>query len=122
MSRWTKSWEDASATARWCWVIAGVLLVKTLATPVSHRLSPDIGSFDDEREQPGQVVGFHYEKKSWWGFRKQRFDEIRFVDGRGPQYFDEDAQRWVDVPPEAWGERHVDYRDMEVDNRGWHER
>jgi hypothetical protein len=64
----------------------------------THRLSPDIGLEGESRE--GQVTGFHYEVKSWWGLSKNVYDQIRFSEGY-PQYWD--GEKWKAVPEEAWG-------------------
>lgn len=102
-------------------VVACLIFIRAAFTPITHRLGPDIGTADDEYDRVGQVVGFHYEVKSWWGFRSKIYDSIRFVKNRGPQYLDEKSQQWYDIPDEAWGERMGDDITMEVDNRGWHE-
>lgn len=115
----SKFWENLSTFWRIIAVALLIVCLKAIFSPVSHRLSPDIGSQDDEYGREGQVTGFHYEKKTWWGFRKQVYDEVRFVKHRGPQYLD--GNEWQDVPEEAWGNAVVDDRAMEMDNRGWHE-
>lgn len=96
-----------------------LICIRSVMNPITHRLSPDIGTAEGEHDREGQVVGFHYEKRTWWGFRKQVFDRIKFVKGRGPQYLD--GGNWKDVPDEGWGVYPEDDRVMEVDNRGWHE-
>lgn len=115
-------WERSGWTLRIAVVMLTLICVRAVINPVTHRLSPDIGTAEDESNREGQVVGFHYERASWWGFRKKTYDSIRFVAGRGPQYLDEDTGKWRDVPPEAWGiGAELDERAMDVDNRGWHE-
>ena len=103
-------------------VIAFLFMIKLgLFSPVTHRLYPDIGSEQSDSDRIGQVTGFHYQRNSWWGWKKKTFDRIRFVADHGPQYLD-DENKWQDVPEEAWGQQTVDDdRPMEQDNRGWHE-
>lgn len=96
-------------------IVAFILFARWAFNPISHRLLPDIGT--DERA--GTLVGFHYERRTWWGFRKQTFDDIRFQKDQGPQYLD--GAEWKDVPDEAWKPAELDDRQMETDNRGAHE-
>lgn len=119
MSDWQTSWEDAGPGRKCLWLFLGFLCIRALISPTSHRLSPDIG--DDEYGRTGQVVGFHYEKRSWWGFRKQVFDSIRFAENQQPEYLDEKSGKWKAVPPEAWGEYQEDDRDIQMENRGYYE-
>lgn len=103
-------------------VVLGFICIKAVMNPSTHRLSPDIGTADDEFDKEGQVTGFHYRETSWWGFRKKTHDRIRFVAGRGPQYFDESSAKWREVPPEAWDAgMGDDDRTMETDNHGSYE-
>ena len=81
---------------------AGLIFLKSLAKPITHRLSPDIGVEGEKKE--GQVVGFHYTIESWWGFRKKTYDDIRFVPIVGPQYQDPISKKWIAIPREAWAE------------------
>lgn len=64
----------------------------------THRLSPDIGL--EGESKAGQVTGFHYEVKSWWGLSKETYNQIRFSAGY-PQYWD--GAQWKTVPEQAWG-------------------
>lgn len=77
-------WERSGWPLRVATVILTLTCVRALINPLTHRLSPDIGTAEGESNREGQVVGFHYERTSWWGFRKKTYDRICFVAGRGP--------------------------------------
>lgn len=116
-----KLWERSGWTLRIVMVVLALITIRAVMNPVTHRLSPDIGTSEDEYDREGQVIGFHYQRNSWWGWRKKTFDSIRFVPDRGPQYLDDD-EKWRDVPEEAWGvPPPLDDRDMGFDNRGAYE-
>lgn len=85
-----------------------ILLAKTLLNPSSHVLMPDIA---DGGPRQGTVIGFRYVKKTWWGFRKQTFDTIRFAAEKRPQFYDPASNKWTDVPSEAY----ADAEDYESD-------
>lgn len=105
-------WERSGWLQRILMVTVAIISLKALFNPVTHRLSPDVGFEDSER--PGKVEGFHYTKKSWWGFRTVTYDRIRFQRREGPEYYDPKSKKWHIVPPEAWGmreDRDDDYRE-----------
>jgi Flp pilus assembly protein TadB len=78
-----------------------ILLIKTLINPSSHVLLPDVA---DSGPRQGCVVGFRYIKKTWWGFRKQTFDDVRFAAEKRPQYYDPDSNKWLDIPSDAYAD------------------
>lgn len=73
---------------------------KAVFSPVTHRLSPTLGLEGEGRS--GQVVGFHYEVKSWWGLRTTRYNQIKFPHDGTPLYFADG--KWKTVPWIAWGD------------------
>lgn len=85
-----------------------ILLIKTLINPSSQMLLPVVA---DSGPREGCVVGFRYIEKTWWGFRKQTFDAIRFAAEKRPQYYDFDDNKWLDISSEAY----ADAEDDEVD-------
>jgi hypothetical protein len=78
-----------------------ILLGKTLINPASHVLYPDVA---DNGPAKGHVVGFRYVKSTWWGFRKQIFEQIRFIAKNRPQYYNPKKNKWLDVPSEAYAD------------------
>jgi len=78
-----------------------IISLKTLINPSSHVLFPDVA---DSGMMKGQVVGFRYVKSTWWGMRKQNYQQIRFLDHQGPQYYDPETSKWLDVPSNAYAD------------------
>jgi hypothetical protein len=95
-------WESMGVTGKIITALLVLIFLKALISPVTHRLSPDVGTADHEGDVAGQVIGFHYEKRTWWGWRKKTYDSIRFRE-TGPEYLD--GEQWKSVPAEAWGSR-----------------
>lgn len=94
-------WEKSGWIIRIIATILIIVSIRAVINPVTHRLSPDIGTAEGENSNRiGRVTGFHYEKRTWWGFRKTIYDDIKFTEN-GPQYLD--GEKWRYVPEEAWG-------------------
>jgi hypothetical protein len=83
----------------------GILLIKTLISPSTHVLLPDVA---DSGPRKGCVIGFRYVKKTWWGFRKQTYGNIRFAAEKRPQYYDPDGNKWLNLPSEAYADAEDD--------------
>ena len=104
-------WEKSSWIIRIIAIILIIISIRAVLNPVTHRLSPDICRAEDENSNRiGRVTGFHYEKRTWWGFRKTIYYDIKFTEN-GPQYLD--GEKWRYVPDEAWGVA-TDVNDQEV--------
>lgn len=95
-------WKSMSGMGKILSALMVLIFIKALINPVTHRLSPDIGTTMHDEDAAGQVTGFHYEKRTWWGWRKKTYDSIRFNEN-GPEYLD--GEQWKSVPAEAWGSR-----------------
>ena len=71
-----------------------------------------------EADIEGWKTSIVYRQKSWWGWKKDGLWPARPDSSGEWEYWDD--KKWRAVPIEVY-DSSGDERNMEVDNRGWHE-